>query len=511
MQAGKDSANILHWFEGMLEEERLAMETRHRLMLDKLQSYVNESKPVEQALRPSPAESGSDDLQLQPPQDDAGASEQDAMENSGPHAGQKQNTLMATLNEEVTPADFWHPSVLVRSARFELFFSALIVVNSVTMALEATYTGQELGYRLGVPAYDVSAQNLWPGAKTGFDACGIFFGTLFAIELILKMIGLRKEFLTHLWNWFDSALVLMWLVENILASSALDFDSDFLRLLRLIRLMRLVRIARTVQGFDALVVMTTALQGCIAALFWVAVLLLIVQVVFSLLLGQILTMTMEDQTLPLETRQELFKYFGSFPNAMLTMFEITLGNFIPVTRMLHDHVSSYWMIFSIAHKVSLGFACLAVVNGVFISETFKVAHADDAILMREAKSFNKVRKKKMIDFFDYADVSQNGTISSDEWKAVLGHEKVRHWFSGQGLNMYDAGEVFRLLETDSDGVLTTDELVSGFGRLQGQAKNLDVALLRRDIATLEGQMLDVSSLAREIRQELKDADLTMRI
>ena len=37
-------------------------------------------------------------------------------------------------------------------------------------------------------------------------------------------------------------------------------------------------------------------------------------------------------------RQKVFLYFGSFTRSMVTLFEITLGNWVPVCRTLMDNI-----------------------------------------------------------------------------------------------------------------------------------------------------------------------------
>jgi len=184
----------------------------------------------------------------------------------------------------------------------------------------------------------------------------------------------------------------------------------------------------------------------------------------------------------LKDRQEVFKFFGTFSRSMLTMFELTLGNWVPVARMLQENVSGFFVIFSIAHKVSFGFACVGVINGVFMQQTLKVAQLDDAMLMREAQKLKEGHMKKMIEFLKHTDISGDGKISHSEWKHCLKSEFVHHWFSGQGLSLRDADRLFFMIERDGDGKLSLEELVQGVNRLQGSAKSLDMACLQEDMS-----------------------------
>merc|ERR1719218_333567 len=69
---------------------------------------------------------------------------------------------------------------------------------------------------------------------------------------------------------------------------------------------------------------------------------------------------------------KLYEYFGTFTRCLLSMFELTLANWPPVTRLLAEEVSEWFMLLCVAHKITVGFAVIGVINGVILQETFKV-------------------------------------------------------------------------------------------------------------------------------------------
>merc|ERR1719223_1108717 len=81
----------------------------------------------------------------------------------------------------------------------------------------------------------------------------------------------------------------------------------------------------------------------------------------------------DDSRDNLEGRKEVFRFFGSFTRSMLTMFEITLGNWIPPCRSLMEHITEGYAALFILYKCVVGFAVAKVITGVFMCETFKVA------------------------------------------------------------------------------------------------------------------------------------------
>lgn len=62
------------------------------------------------------------------------------------------------------------------------------------------------------------------------------------------------------------------------------------------------------------------------------------------------TITAAEPERSVSVKEELFLYFGTCTRSLLTMFEITLGNWPPVARLLQDHVHEAFVAFSILHK-----------------------------------------------------------------------------------------------------------------------------------------------------------------
>merc|ERR1712117_961553 len=101
--------------------------------------------------------------------------------------------------------------------------------------------------------------------------------------------------------------------------------------------------------FDSLYLMTTAMQGSVSVLIWSVVLLTLVQMIIAFFLQATLEDYVLDESIPQAARLEVFKYYGTFSRTMLTMFEITLGNWMPPCRALVENVNELYMLFSLMH------------------------------------------------------------------------------------------------------------------------------------------------------------------
>eukprot|EP00928_Gymnodinium_smaydae_P006427 TRINITY_DN12270_c0_g1_i2.p1 TRINITY_DN12270_c0_g1~~TRINITY_DN12270_c0_g1_i2.p1 ORF type:complete len:615 (+),score=108.90 TRINITY_DN12270_c0_g1_i2:78-1922(+) len=378
---------------------------------------------------------------------------------------------------------------LVTNQTFELTFCVLIVINTVIMAFEVQYYGFQRGYELNFPKYVLPAEETWPGAVFAFYLSELIFGTLFTLELCLKLFGMRTEFCRDMWNWFDTIVVFFWIVDTLLAGF-LPLDPMLLRLARLARLLRLLRIVRKIQGFDSLFIMTTSLKGSIAVLVWAFVLLFLVQLMLAFFLNQLMTPFIEDSSNPEEIRCEVFKYFGTCSRAMLTMFELTLANWPPVARLLQEHVNEFWIIFSIAHKLTIGFAVLGVINGVFMQETFKVAQNDDVIMMRQKARERKQHMNKMQLLFDAADVSGDQMLQHKEFLDICDDPEIKVWLAAQEVDASDPDRLFRLLGRAKKEI-DVDDLIKGVLRLKGAAKSIDLMQMADEQRRFQTLLIDM--------------------
>merc|ERR1719282_1832876 len=102
-----------------------------------------------------------------------------------------------------------------------------------------------------------------------------------------------------------------------------------------------------------------------------------------------------NDTLPINERKEIYRYFGSFTTSLFSMFELTLANWPPISRMLYENVSQWFILITILHKLTIGFAVVGVINAVFIQETFNAAQEDDEIMLRRAQNASRTHARKM--------------------------------------------------------------------------------------------------------------------
>jgi hypothetical protein len=236
--------------------------------------------------------------------------------------------------------------------------------------------------------------------------------------------------------------------------------------------------------------MITALKGSLPMLAWSATLLFSCIVMFAFFFNQTLTAyVIESPTTTDEQKQTCFKYFGTFWRAVFSMFELTLANWIPIARFLMEDVSEGFIIFAIMYKLSFGFSVLAVINGCFIKETFKVAAADDLLMVLEREKEQHVHRTKMIKLLEAGDTSGNGFLERDEFQEICHDKEVKAWLGAQGLDASNSDKLFTLMDKAGKEHLLAEDLVSGVAKLKGPAKALDLAFGRWEANQKEQEIL----------------------
>eukprot|EP00928_Gymnodinium_smaydae_P068560 TRINITY_DN5173_c0_g2_i4.p1 TRINITY_DN5173_c0_g2~~TRINITY_DN5173_c0_g2_i4.p1 ORF type:complete len:538 (-),score=67.94 TRINITY_DN5173_c0_g2_i4:262-1875(-) len=389
-------------------------------------------------------------------------------------------------NSTMVPARGSRLLQFVSSQFFEWMSCAMVVCNALVLAFESQYHGHSVGHALHYVKHATTAEEQYPHGQVTLDILSWFFGCFFALELSLRICASLRMCVNDAWAWFDAFIVIVWLISKI--DLFLQVDSTVLRLARLLRLLRLLKLARAMKHFDSLYIIITATKDCVFVLFWVFITFGLVQLLLSLVLTQYLQ-TFYFSMIDASPEQVLvFTYYGTFLRSYFSLWEITLGNWPPAIRILAENVSEHFFTLGFIHKLVFGFAIVAIINGVFIQETFKVTARDDVIMLREKQAALKSHIQKMRRLMNHADTNNDGTISLEEWQTILQDEGVKMWLSSMDLSIYDARQVFRLCDVSCDGYLSFDELVHGVLRYKGTAKSVDLHTLRLELLQLRPEV-----------------------
>lgn len=398
------------------------------------------------------------------------------MKDKGGVAGGFANSLEEQKKAEAAKTS--RMEKFVHGAWFEGFFAALIVANALIMACEVQYTGMDVGFHLKYPNENASAKDTWPAAREAFDALEMIFGVVFVFELVFKIGVLRLKFVHSTWNWLDTVIVGGWLVDTVFGVSAV-LNPMMLRLFRLVKLLRVAKLFKSFQAFDSLSILIGSMKASGSVLFWSMVVLFTAQLAAALLLSQGLEGYMSEENQignALMQRQEVYKYFGSFTRSFVTTMQLTLGNWVPVCRLLYENVSGAWSFFIILYVIFIQFGSIKVISAVFIVETQKVASTDQELLILQKERQITRLIKNFAGVFKEIDSTGDGLVDWEEFQHVIHDHRVLTWLAALDFDIEQCEGIFLLLN-GGDGKISFQEFVKGVQRLKGEAKSIDLTLL----------------------------------
>ncbi|XP_025994823.1 sodium channel protein 60E isoform X2 [Solenopsis invicta] len=151
---------------------------------------------------------------------------------------------------------------LSNSRRFEIAIFVLIFLNMVTMGIEHYNQAHSIFFVL--------------------EVSNAFFTTVFGLEAIVKIIGLRYHYFTVPWNLFDFVLVLASVLGILMEDIMIDFpvSPTLLRVVRVFRIGRILRLIKAAKGIRKLLF---ALVVSLPALFNIGALLALITFIYAII------------------------------------------------------------------------------------------------------------------------------------------------------------------------------------------------------------------------------------
>merc|ERR1719253_2414707 len=94
----------------------------------------------------------------------------------------------------------------------------------------------------------------------------------------------------------------------------------------------------------------------------------------GLMIAQLVSGFIDDDSAELEHRKWVFNYYGSSSRACWTLFEATLsGGWPNYARKMIENVSTFYAIFWLAYVLFVYFTIMKVLTAIFLQKTMKMA------------------------------------------------------------------------------------------------------------------------------------------
>eukprot|EP00928_Gymnodinium_smaydae_P088843 TRINITY_DN7288_c0_g1_i3.p1 TRINITY_DN7288_c0_g1~~TRINITY_DN7288_c0_g1_i3.p1 ORF type:complete len:684 (+),score=116.16 TRINITY_DN7288_c0_g1_i3:163-2052(+) len=385
---------------------------------------------------------------------------------------------------------------IVRSKQFETFFNVVIVLNCVTMGIEAH------GYSTG---------SFGPSFTEFMDVSEHVFTALFTIELTmrLKVFGFRSfwpDTPDNRWNSLDAFLVLFlgvlftWIVPAI--SAAIGFSSESgiiktLTVLRAFRLMRLVRVVSRVPIFREAWMLIRGLSDSFRTLFWTCVVIFFVTYLFAIFGSVLISKTIQeiyDGSADGAVKDKLGSIVAiivGMDKLMFTLIQVLLGDsFHSFMRDIMEFIPWSWLYFygyiAVAYLVLMN-----LVTAIIVDNAVTNSRSDEDAALKQKESHRAKELKEMKKLFLLMDADGNGTISWDEFKGSFADATLMKKWKLLDFQPEECKEIFALLD-DGDGEIETGEFFEGLARMRGSASSKDVFRLQKMLNRI-GERLDAIS------------------
>merc|ERR1719191_860556 len=260
----------------------------------------------------------------------------------------------------------------------------------------------------------------------------IFLG-IFSVEIAVRLCTHRCRFFWDSWNLFDLVVVGVGMVTICMEllfdqSSALGFTST----LRALRLLRLARIVKLIRLFRELYLLVNGITSAMRALFWVAIMTILVILVCSIFITRVIGQRdtvrqyafegpcqgvpyyytrprhegsdpyFDPVESPLLACQTL-DYFGTVPQSMFSLFCVmTLEGWPDMVRTtMHRSSGGAWYMsfFFVGFIFFTNIFLLNVVSGVIVENVLLIAHEDEIAEVKRERRKREDQTKKLNELF----------------------------------------------------------------------------------------------------------------
>lgn len=287
---------------------------------------------------------------------------------------------------------------------------------------------------------------------SALEGLNICFTILFAVELVIKFIGLGpRRWWFDKFNVFDAIIVLVSLIELFISGTSGNAESSPLGAILAFRALRVLRILRLLHQISSLRV----LLASIISSFLPVMFLILILILFLFMFGVLGVQLFAGEIFELKTNSfyEMSRpwRFDTLLYSMITMLQIFSGDGWP--RVMADTVNA-------THQTAVLLFVVCVLIGVFIFKNFFLAilinrmnsqdniqlMIDDLLMIARNKQRVFEEKRAMIDFENDVKRVRNERLGK---KSYASHqEKVRkkqaqRLMTGKSLNYFSPESSFR--------------------------------------------------------------------
>jgi len=309
----------------------------------------------------------------------------------------------------------------------------------------------------------------------------VTFAILYSLELTIRVVAERCEFVMgadRSWNLFDSVLVLHSIYELISVAITPTSSNDnvsFLRTMRLMKTAKMLRVIRLMRSMRELRLLLHAILGSLRSMLWSIVLIALVLYTFATIFVQSCASAALSEGLDASTMSGIRAFWSSIGHGMISLFMSATGgeSWARIAQPLRDTSSFFYLVF-ILYLLVFHFVLLNIITSVFIEACLDNANKDTLGII-QAEMEQKEHYMAVLEvLFEEMDANKDGIISLDEFTDRMDDPQMQAFVSSLGIQIDDAGYVFRLLSSHGTNKVDLVIFVEGCIKMKGNALSIDL-------------------------------------
>jgi len=197
--------------------------------------------------------------------------------------------------------------------------------------------------------------------------------------------------------------------------------------------------------------------------------------------------------------QQVYVLYGGIERTIMTLLMTVTGG--PEWREAAwpmTQVSWFNGVLWTCYILFMIFGMLNVLTGIFVDAAIQASANDRDNMIQtqieERHSFINMIRSVFVD----SDTDNSGQVSEKEFHELLKNSEMVAYLKAMGIDSSEASGLFRLLDDDGSGCVDIEEFITGFLRLKGQAKAVDMVML----------LYENRKISKKLNRIFKEARLT---
>eukprot|EP00930_Biecheleria_cincta_P048341 TRINITY_DN33665_c0_g1_i1.p1 TRINITY_DN33665_c0_g1~~TRINITY_DN33665_c0_g1_i1.p1 ORF type:complete len:557 (-),score=92.18 TRINITY_DN33665_c0_g1_i1:108-1778(-) len=309
----------------------------------------------------------------------------------------------------------------------------------------------------------------------------------YTVEAAIRLYVFRQQIIHRRQDLADM-IILMLSFADLIISEVVDGTLPGVQMLRIFRLSKICRAARVLRVFPELYVMLRGFLSAMSAMLWGCILIMLLLVMWSIVAVEFLqpiSLRIFDEGSTCHTS------FNSVFNVTLLFFQMLVAgdSWGACSIGIIKEAPLTWLLFAL----SLIMIQIGLTNLILAVVVEKAAEAHEEDVENKLRQINAERKRaeqRLGLLCDQIDHDQDGVIGLKELTAFAQESnELKEVLYTLDIRIEDLTNLFHLMDKDSSGDLTYDELVDCISRADSND-------LKRQVMMLKLQMSDVWSRIR---------------